>query len=128
MPHRLSIYLSAKWESREDARALGERLEQHGYRITHKWWYFHGSDREQAVADLDGVRSAEILVVLLEPNRQYKGVWVELGAALALARPVVVMGDGQYQTPFLLHPRVLRVCDEDQLLDVLEWLEAIRQT
>jgi hypothetical protein len=96
-----SVYVAGP--SREIGRCeqVMARIRASGVRITHDWAAavrrIEGlgtaiSDPEQeqeAISDLAGVASADALVVLA-PQNGISGCWVEMGAALALCRPVIL--------------------------------------
>lgn len=92
----MEIYIATSLENAEAHRALREQLEQGGHRITYDWTQ-HGSaqaeeearQREVAEAELDGVRRADVVIVLLPGGR---GTHTELGFALALGKPVLIHG------------------------------------
>ena len=78
---------------------------------------------ELAGADLDAVLTADAVLVVATKH-DGRGMFVELGAALARARNddlkhVVVVGPIHHQSVFYYHPAVLRVST------VEEWLAAI---
>ncbi|CAB4950507.1 unannotated protein [freshwater metagenome] len=76
-----------------------------------------------AVADLDGVMNADAVIVVASEH-QGRGMFVELGAALARAREgdlahVVVVGTVQHDSVFFYHPAVQRASTVD------EWLASL---
>lgn len=56
--------------------------------------------RRCAEADADGVRRADLLLLLAPDERGASGAWVEFGMALALGIPVVVSGAKARRTIF----------------------------
>lgn len=76
-----------------------------------------------AAADLDAVRQADAVLVVTSEH-QGRGMFVELGAALAEAESgrmqhVVVLGGRPHDSAFFYHPAVQR------FLDVEEWLSSL---
>lgn len=80
-------------------RPYVDELIRRGFEITHDWTRCPLYDREstederreQARRDLDGVRAADV-VWLMMPEEKSEGAHVELGAAFILWKPVVVSG------------------------------------
>lgn len=78
---------------------------------------------EIAMADLDGVMNADAVLVVASEH-EGRGMFVELGAALARARDgvlkhVVVVGHIQHDSVFYYHPAVQRAST------VEEWLNSL---
>lgn len=82
-----TFYIATGLERIEEAKALAAQIQTLGLSQTYAWWE-HGSVqaegperiREVAVAELDGVRNADLFVCLLPGAR---GTHTELGCALA---------------------------------------------
>lgn len=53
-------------------------------------------------SNVAGVTGADFLVVLLSPMREPSSIWVEVGMALAVGRPVVLAGPAGVEIPFLV--------------------------
>jgi nucleoside 2-deoxyribosyltransferase len=99
----MRVYLSAPGNRLEEARDAMERLRAAGHTITHNWVAVIKSelawqpftDEEMAArgrADIEGVRDAEVLVVLVtDPSGPSTGVAVELGAAFAFSRSTILV-------------------------------------
>jgi nucleoside 2-deoxyribosyltransferase len=82
------FYLSTRIDRAEQAAALLRALEAEGWERTFAWETQHaGTDAhpEVAMAELAGVRGADIVIVLLPGGR---GTHVEIGAALAYGKVV----------------------------------------
>lgn len=121
--------------------ALRDHLHASGHRITHDWtsaspWVkerSHGIgggetvQQAEAIAragqlDLEGVRSADVVIVLLGGGSG-RGTHAELGAASVLGKPVVLVGtsstifgeggEGSYTCAFYHTGNVARVIAED---------------
>lgn len=105
-----------------------------GHELTHDWsrgpdvaFDDYGSlptvSAELATADLNAVLAADA-VLIVASEHDGRGMFVELGAALARAQRgalahVVVVGSIRHESVFYYHPAVLRVAVVD------EWLAAI---
>lgn len=128
----LRFYVASGLDNAAAAKRLASALEQRGHKATYDWTT-HGSvfstARTQienvfrmahtAVAELGGVEDADVVVVLLPCGR---GTHVEMGAALAQRKPVILGGApdqfvGLRPVSFYYHPLVerLELADEDQL-------------
>lgn len=131
-------YVASGLENIEEALRIISFLRSFGVENTYDWtshgpaWPL-GRDRvaEVSRAELDGVAAADFVVVRLPGGR---GTHVEMGAALALRRPVVIYGGKEKFLvdkdccAFYHHPGVLaRVTSDAELLravsDVRESLE-----
>ena len=93
--HKLRVYVAGRFESAETIEAVARKLEHGGCEITHEWYVF--SDVTQSVCaqeDLRGVATADVVLFLMtDPTHSYRGTCAELGAALALRKPVVMITD-----------------------------------
>lgn len=77
-----------------------------------------------AIADLNAVVDADAVLVVASSSEPGRGLFVELGAALAraelgLLEHVVAVGPIVHESVFYFHPHVRRV------VDVREWLDAV---
>lgn len=98
-PH---VYVASKFEDREQARALINRLLHAGITITHDWTHEDdtGMDgatratylRKCAEADVDGAARADIFILLGHPH--LRGALVEFGVALAAGAICLVVNPG----------------------------------
>lgn len=95
----LRVYVAGGSAERFAVRCYMERLREAGIVVVFDWTYSPGygrafteeETRAQAQADLDAVRSADV-VWYLAPVAKSEGSHFELGAALALGRRVIVSG------------------------------------
>jgi nucleoside 2-deoxyribosyltransferase len=107
------FFVSASKNRSADANALAAELTECGWHRTYEWKALHNENLEQlaafAVAEMKGVRDADVLIVLLPGGF---GTHVEIGAALALGKPVIIHAPDQktletpYRCPFHYHPNV----------------------
>lgn len=124
----MKFYLASGLKNIEAARKLIDDLCKHeGWHNTYNWTK-HGSAAKMAenqqvsyadiamgiaAAEIDGVRDAQVVVVLMPGGR---GTHAELGAALACGKPVLMLYNDvtELETPypcvFYNHPHVKRVC------------------
>ena len=111
MPKR--FFVSARKDRSAEADALSIELKRRGWHRTYEWNPLDGETLEElakfAIAEMDGVRKADVLIVLLPGGF---GTHVEIGAALALGKPVILHSPDQktletpYRCPFHYHPKV----------------------
>lgn len=106
-----------------------KELEHLGYSITFDWTtiphlrpYEANADEsaEAAVLEIGGVTAADVLVLL--SHERGVGMFVELGAALALGKPVIAVSDIPVRTMFLFHPNVTTVADTHEAIAALHRL------
>lgn len=106
----LKVYVASKWENKRRVREVMGMLELSGHEITYDWTHQEVDTRTQAIRDLRGVVDADVYVGIFEEEASYKGALVEMGAALALGKPVYILGDwsGIDQCIFFRHPHIRR--------------------
>lgn len=96
----LAVYVAGKWGDRQIIGAtIRDVVEPRGLKVTFNWTQVeqdHNTTadvlQKYAENDLDGVRRADALIVLLtDPRYEYRGTCTEMGAALALRKPVWIV-------------------------------------
>ena len=124
------FYLSTRKDRGTQATELLEALKGQGWQRTFDWANQNSlaadGYAEMALAEIEAVREADVLIVLLPGGY---GTHVEIGAALALGKPVVLHApdrktlDTPYPCVFHYHPGVKllvsEVLDVDALLSCL---------
>lgn len=112
----MKAYVASSLERADEVEELYAFLTNVGVEVTYRWTQ-HGSVQhdgvarisEVALAELEGIRKADVVVVLLPGGR---GTHVELGIACALEKPVILHGDLEDQDgrpcAFYLLPNVAR--------------------
>ncbi len=122
---RPRIYIAAPWSWRDAAQDVQTSAIEQGWECTARWMFVHGDStdpevlRREALNDIEDIQKARALVLLNIERSEGKSV--ELGYALALGLPVIVVGTYPGCTNiFLHHPFVTRVETFDQALDTLE--------
>ena len=92
----MKFYCSGKWSERKEVRELQDKLIELGHTITVDWTPHKEEDEgypsDYAEEDIIGVRECNIYVGLFVNRHNYKGALVEMGAALALNKIVVIIG------------------------------------
>lgn len=88
----MRVYVAAKFEHAPTVRVVNRYLALAGHEVSHDWTHATaGCDLQlHAEAELEGVRTAD--AVLVVPHPQGKGLFAELGAALALGKRVLLAG------------------------------------
>src|SRR5271166_1321617 len=114
------FYLSTKKDRLDQATPLLDALKANGWKQTFAWsdrgTQSHSGYADVALAELAGVREADVLIVLLPGGF---GTHVEIGAALALEKPVILHAPDQktletpYRCIFHHHPGVKILISEN---------------
>lgn len=129
----MKLYLAGKWADRNGS--MGEKrdsLKAAGHEITHDWMTFEVPTRDHrqlgvmAVKDIEGVQAADAVVIVMDdPDYSYRGSFSELGASLALGKPICMVsppgsGYGFKGNVFWHHPHIMYV---ETWKSALVWLE-----
>lgn len=130
----MKIYVAGKTQDWRRVRETQNLLVLQGHEITYDWVpavIRYGEDDatgpdvnetgpevllEQAEADREGVREADVVVALGHPD--VLGTIVEIGMALAEHKPVILVGEFR-DSVFWYFPEVTRVKGLDELEDAL---------
>ncbi len=96
------VYVAASWREAASARAAMAKLVEHGCVVTRDWTdlaaQYPGDEapvqeaRNHALDDLIGVRTCDVLLLLTHKPSSSGGLWVELGAAIADQKRIVIAG------------------------------------
>src|ERR1700738_3378900 len=113
------FFISARKDRQLEVDALADKLKAHGWERTLAWKHEDGANHKEnseiALAELQGVHEADVLIALLPGGY---GTHVEIGAALALGKPVILHSPDQktLETPYLCifhyHPAVKLLVSE----------------
>ncbi|MFZ0318467.1 MAG: nucleoside 2-deoxyribosyltransferase [Candidatus Sulfotelmatobacter sp.] len=113
------FYLSTKKDRLDQATPLLDALEANGWKQTFAWSdhgaQSHSDYADVALAELAGVREADVLIVLLPGGF---GTHVEIGAALALGKQIILHAPDRktletpYACVFHYHPLVTLLVSE----------------
>lgn len=133
----MKFFVSGRFDDTHNVRMVIDALIAHGHSITHDWTQSDtllGGTAEKlnntaesgmrAQDDINGVLDADVYVLLSNNATVGKGMYVELGAALAAhqlhKRPkVYVIGPRNHLSVFYLHPTVIhKNTIEDVLTDL----------
>ena len=122
------VYLAGPWLARPLMPAASALFEAAGYQIVTRWWEHAdaaGSGEElvrQAAADLSGVWNTDAFVLLHYVLSEGKAC--ELGYAIALDKPIIVVTFNYEGVPnlFHFHPSVRRVSTiTDAITQLNQW-------
>ncbi|MBU1800638.1 MAG: nucleoside 2-deoxyribosyltransferase, partial [Bacteroidetes bacterium] len=100
-------------------------LEDLGYEIALHWPIYdmqspsHEHNAICAVHDMDGVRRCDMLIAICDKPYNYMGTLAEIGAALALGKPVIIVGN-MHNFIFAYHPLVVCMDSVTQLMKAME--------
>lgn len=109
----LKIYVAGKWQDRFEVRTIQTILRDAGHEITCDWTdHEYPTEnvnemlRHYATADIQGVKDADVVICVFIQKHHYRGALVEMGAALALDKPVFVLGHAEDSCIFMQHPNI----------------------
>jgi nucleoside 2-deoxyribosyltransferase len=107
----MKIYVAGKFQEKERVNKIQDYLVNIGHLITHDWTKDDSSLQPQfmvfsAMRDLEGVREADVLIALVDKDLPYKGLYGEIGIAIALNKPVYLLGGDLREFVFSYHPLV----------------------
>lgn len=98
----MRVYLAGRFSRKAELRGYAYDLSRVGIEVDARWLQngFHeesaspGVEQRFAVEDLEDVKRADVFVIFTEAEGTYTrgGRFVEMGYALALGKPVIVIG------------------------------------
>ena len=136
----MKVFVSGQIGDTENVRTVQEALLESGHTITHDWTRNETGDKmlaspadklrdpeetgRRARLDIQGVIDCDAYVICTDNEACGKGMYAELGAALALAEVrgyphVFLLGKMQHMSVFYFHPQVVPVASVDDLLQRL---------
>jgi len=107
----MNIYVSGKFAHREHVIEIVDLLTVSGHHVNTFDWSVHVSNtfkkRETGVINnMEDIKLCDILIAVMpNPDSIYKGTWVEIGAALALDKKVVILGR-DIKSIYIAHPNI----------------------
>lgn len=120
-----TVYLAGKFRDPRIPLYVEELRKIPGISVTHDWTLEKDKpQREAAIFDMDGVVQCDIFVAVMDDLKyDYRGTFTELGGALALGKPILLVKgcDEQYARTncFFLHPSIFHVTSFDAVLRIL---------
>ena len=132
----MRAFVSGQLKEKKRVRAVYSKLSEIGIDISHDWTrtdnlidYLKNADEagRRAALDIRGILDADIYILMTDNEFCGKGMYVELGAALALAEikgapEVCIVGPMNHESIFYHHPHA------NYFLDIESCLEHIHQT
>ena len=138
----MKIFISGQIDESEKINKLMKLIKSSGHSITHDWTAtdaFLGDNKSKldnpeesgrrAKADIQGVIDCDVYVLCSDNKNVGKGMYVELGAALALKQAgiasspeIYIIGPLNHMSIFYLHPLVKR---RDNIEIVLEEISKV---
>lgn len=133
----MRVYVASKFENTEEVHRVMDALKAAGHTITHDWTHENPGNREGAektaflvecaTKDMEGVQTADALFLINHPNG--KGMWTELGMAIAWNIPVFFACPERAYNIFTELPGVeTHETIDAALAACLEFGETIKQT
>lgn len=121
----MKAYIAAPWEFREQARQLGRLLTFRGITVMSRWLTVDDDGVPGAQMDLDDIAASDILIALNPEGWGRLGTGgrhVEFGYALALKKPILLIGEPSN----IFHSLVKAVDDSEDLVKHVKhlWGEA----
>jgi nucleoside 2-deoxyribosyltransferase len=123
----MRVYVAASYLDKSKARELMKAFEPRGHTITHDWtndgnnkddWEIPIEKRSLcAINDIGGIRRANVLVIF-GPGR--RGTHTEMGIALALQKPIIMIQAQEPHGVFYSHPSVVHVSSVDKALELVD--------
>ena len=97
----MKVYIAASYPRKAEAVALIQGLHEEGHSITSRWLADIGKyrvDKRLAIRDIEDIRRANVLLQLTDGKVQLTrgGRQVELGIAIGLAMPVIILGEKEH--------------------------------
>jgi len=99
----MKVYLAGSWSARDDLRLASESLTKSGIFVTSRWLHQSGGDIDPldspgpaisaALNDLEDIESSDIFLLYTGRESTTGGFHVELGYALARAKPILIAGN-----------------------------------
>jgi len=136
----MKIFVSGQITDLDNVRIVQQRLIEEGHEITHDWTRNETGDKmlagdaakladihetgRRAELDIQGVIDCEAYVVCTDNTKSGKGMYAELGAALALnvttqSPKIYMLGALNHMSVFYFHPSVVHLNSIDELIKAL---------
>jgi hypothetical protein len=130
----MKVFVSGQIDEIEEINAIYVQLQHAGYKVTHDWTKTDGigdklkNQKEagsRAAKDITGVVDADVYILVSNNVMPGKGMYVELGAALALnealGKPqIFTIGERRHLSIFYLHPAVTHLNTINEVLQRLD--------
>lgn len=132
----MKIYLMARYSRHPEMQEVAHRLQHRGHEVTSRWIWGKHQEHDAAIGtgtlgaleaqfandDIEDLRQADICIGFSDPPRTISrgGRHAELGMAIILGKPIVVVGGHEH----LFHalPQIIHVADTTALYALLALL------
>jgi hypothetical protein len=136
----MKIFVSGQITDLDNVRTVQDKLIAAGHEITHDWTRNETGDKmlagdeaklanieetgKRAALDIQGVVACDAYVICTDNSKAGKGMYAELGAALALHTTsglpnIYLLGAMNHMSVFYFHPAVERLNSVDELIAAL---------
>lgn len=120
----IQVYVASRFTNWRAVEALRTILVDEGYAVSSSWARLAGQPegtiaRDEAMTDVAEVREADVVVVI--PATGVRGTLLEMGLAMGMGKPVIVM-PGPLDHIFYEHPYWVHAADAEDLLRLLSWV------
>lgn len=132
----MNVFVSGQIKEKYKIRKILRRLELSGHRVTHDWTRTDNLRKpykleaveagRRAHKDIRGVLDADIYILMSDNSECGKGMYVELGTALAVAEmnvkklQVYVVGPMNHESVFYHHPAVVHKESIDEIIELFQ--------
>lgn len=116
----MKLYVAGNFNEKKYIRRIMDGFEKLGHEITQDWTKEKEFCGEVAYRDIEGVKKADVVIIYFINSHTYKGAYSELGGALTLNKPVVIVGDAGDGCIFTTHPLVIKMSREAQPKEIIE--------
>jgi hypothetical protein len=124
----MKIFVSGQINDLDYVRSVQEEFVKAGHQITHDWTHNETGEKmlagreakfanpeeagKRALKDLQGVIDCDVYVICTENEKMGKGMYAELGAALALNMTtglpdIYLLGNREHASIFYFHPTII---------------------
>ncbi len=138
----MKAFVSGQLGEKDRIRNVYARLSEIGIDITHDWTTtdnlgdYSGNLEEvglRAARDINGVRDADLYILMTDNKERGKGMYVELGAALALAEQrgspqIFIVGPRNHESIFYYHPLTQHFTDLESCISYIKQVIASKST
>ena len=115
------IFCAGPWLDRPQMQAIATKLQEAGHTITSRWVFEHPDlpptspgylelVKEQAMQDIEDLAKAEVMVYL--NSRMSEGKATELGMAMLLRIPILVIGKAERNIYLKLLPETFETVEQ----------------
>lgn len=100
----MRVYLASSYTRKEELQGYAAQLKSAGFEVTSRWLREkHGAhvqqheltrrfNRETSQKDLIDINRSDLFVIFTRPEKERGGMFVEMGWALHMGLPVVIVG------------------------------------